>query len=149
MERSYEKYGWVIFLFLGILWFVVGFTQTSAAFKMEAVAEKNAQHVAGMSLNKLDASSPMAYVMICWLYGNLGLLKIGWSVFLIAVTLTGYRKGEKWAWYTLWLAPVQLVGAGIFNSVFFGDISEMFQWIPITTISLIGLLLPYRKFFPK
>ena len=149
MERKREKYGWVVFLCLGLLWFVVGFTQTSAAFKMEEVAEKNTQHVAGMSLSELDASSPMAYVMIRWLYGNLGLLKIGWSFFLIAVTLTGYRKGEKWAWYTLWLAPAQLIGAGVFNSVFFGDISEMLQWFPITTISLIGLLLPYRKFFPK
>ena len=149
MERKREKYGWVVFLFLGILWFVVGFTQASAAFKMEELTEKDAQHVAGMSLSELDASSPMAYVMIRWLYGNLGLLKIGWSFFLIAVTLTGYRKGEKWAWYTLWIAPVQLVGAGVFNSVFFGDFNEMLQWVPITTISLIVLFLPYRKFFPK
>ena len=149
MELKREKYGWVVFLCLGLLWLVVGLIQASAAFKMEELTEKDAQHVAGMSLSELDASSPMAYVMIRWLYGNLGLLKIGWSFFLIAVTLTGYRKGEKWAWYTLWIAPVQLVGAGIFNSVFFGDISEMYQWFPITTISLIGLLLPYRKFFPK
>ena len=149
MELKREKYGWVVFLCLGLLWLVVGLIQASAAFKMEELTEKDAQHVAGMSLSELDASSPMAYVMIRWLYGNLGLLKIGWSFFLIAVTLTGYRKGEKWAWYTLWIAPVQLVGAGVFNSVFFGDFNEMLQWVPITTISLIVLFLPYRKFFPK
>ena len=149
MERVYEKYGWGVFLFLGLLWLVVGLTQARVAFNMEALAEKDAQHVTGMSLSELDASSPKAYEMIRWLYGNLGMLKISWSFFLLAITLTGYRKGEKWAWYTLWLTPALLVGTGIFNSVFFNDISEMLQWIPITTISLIGLLLPYRKFFPK
>jgi len=146
MERKYEKYGWVVYLFLGLLWLVVGLTQV---FNMDALAEEDAQHITGMSLSELDASSPKAYEMIRWIYGNLGMLKTSWSFFLLAVTLTGYRKGEKWAWYTLWLAPTLLIGTGLFNSVFFGDFNEMFQWFPITTISLIGLLLPYRKFFPK
>jgi len=41
------------------------------------------------------------------------------------------------------------VGQGLFNSVFLGDFKEMLQWIPITTVSLLGLLLPYRKFFSR
>ena len=56
---------------------------------------------------------------------------------------------EKWAWYTLWLVPALLVGSGLFNAVFLGDVNEMLQWIPITTVSLLVLLLPYRKFFPR
>jgi hypothetical protein len=125
MERINEKYGWVVFLFLGLLWLVVGLTEV---FIVEALAEEETFRLTGMSL---------------------GLLKTSWSFFLLAVTLTGYRKGEKWAWYTLWLAPILLLSQGIFNSVFLGDFNEMLRWIPTTTISLLGLLLPFRKFFPR
>jgi hypothetical protein len=146
MERIFEKYGWVIYLALGILWLVVGLTQV---FNPDALLENEAQHVAGMSMNELEASSPEATRLAYFLIGAVGVLKTSWSIFLIAIAITAFRKGEKWAWYTMWLAPVTLVGQGVFNSVFFGDISEMIQWIPITTISLLGLFVPYRKFFPK
>jgi len=81
--------------------------------------------------------------------GTVGNLKTSWSFLVLVITLTAYRRGEKWAWYTMWLMPAILVTQGIFDSVFLGDISEMLKWIPITTISLLGLLLPYRKFFPR
>jgi len=79
----------------------------------------------------------------------MGLLKMSWSFLVLAITVTGYRRGEKWAWYTLWLVPILLVSSALFNVSFVGDVSQTLQWIPITSISLLGLLLPYRKFFPR
>jgi hypothetical protein len=144
MNRVFQKYGWVVYLFLGLLWVVVGLTQL---FNPEGLPD--AQHVTGMSLSELEASCPEATELVRFLYGALGMLKTSWSLLVLAITLTGYRRGEKWAWYTLWLVPAVLVGQGLFNSVFLGDFNEMLPWIPITTVSLLGLLLPYRKFFPK
>ena len=146
MERVYEKYAWAVFLFLGLLWVVVGFAQ---AFFPDELVKDDAQHVIDMSWSELKASSPAASDLVSWLYGGMGLLKMSWSLLVIAITLTGYRKGEKWAWYALCLVPILLVGNALFNAWFFGDVSEMLQWIPITTISLLGLFLPYRKFFPR
>jgi hypothetical protein len=146
MERAYEKYAWVVYLALGLLWLVVGLTQV---FNPDALLEDDAQHVIGMSLSELEASSPEANELVRSLYGAIGMLKTSWSLLVLAITLTGYRRGEKWAWYTLWLVPALLVGTGVFNAVFLADVSEMLQWIPITTVSLVGLLLPYRKFFPR
>jgi hypothetical protein len=144
MERGYVKYGWVVYLFLGLLWLVVGLTQ---AFNPWGLTD--AQHITGMSLRELEASYPEATELVRFLYGALGMLKTSWSFLVLAITLTGFRKGEKWAWFTMWLVPALLVGQGLFNSVFLGDFKEMLQWIPITTVSLLGLLLPYRKFFPR
>jgi hypothetical protein len=79
----------------------------------------------------------------------MGLLKISWTIFVIAITLTGYRKGEKWAWYIMWFVPVLLVSDALFSVIFIGDVSQTLQFIPITTLTLLGLLLPYRKFFPR
>ena len=146
MERVYEKYGWVIYIGLGVLWLVVGLSQL---FNPDSILENDAQLVTGMSLSELEASSPVATELVRWLYGAIGNLKTSWSFLVLAITLTGYRRGEKWAWYTLWLVPILLVSSGIFNSIFLGDVNNMLEWIPITSISLVGLLLPYRKFFPK
>ena len=146
MERVYEKYAWVVWLALGLLWLAVGLTQV---FNPDGLLENEAQYVAGMSLNELEASSPEANELVRFLYGAIGMLKTSWSFLVLAITLTGYRRGEKWAWYTLWLVPALLVGSGLFNAVFLGAVNEMLEWLPITTVSLVGLLLPYRKFFPK
>lgn len=141
-----EKYGWVVYLALGLLWLVVGLVQV---FNPEGMVDTEAQHVIGMSLNELEASFPEATKLVLYLFGAVGMLKISWSFLVLAITLTGYRRGEKWAWYTMWLVPALLVGQGIFNSIFLDDFKEMLQWIPITTLSLLGLFIPFRRFFPR
>lgn len=146
MERVYEKYAWIIFIGLGVLWVVVGFTQL---FFPDGLAETDSQVITGMSWNELKTLSPEATNMVRWLYGALGLLKMSWSFLVIAITITGYRKGEKWAWYTMWLVPILLLSSALYNASYVGDAYLMLESIPIMTITLIGLLLPYRKFFPK
>ena len=146
MERIYEKYGWLIFLALGLLWVVVGLSQI---FNPDVMIDTDVQHVTGMSLSELEASNPESIELVRFYMGIIGNLKTSWSFLVLAITLTGYRRGEKWAWYTLWLAPAILVSQGIIDSILLGDINEMLPWIPITSISLLGLLIPIRKFFPR
>ena len=144
--RVYEKYGWVLYLALGLLWLVVGFVQ---AFFPDGLLESEVQLVLDMSWIELKASSPVAAEFVRFTYGGMGLLKMSWSFLVLAITLTGYRKGEKWAWYTLWLVPILLVSIALFNAFWFGRVNESLEFIPITTLSILGLLLPYRMFFPK
>jgi len=146
MERAYEKYAWVLFLFLGLLWVVVGLVQV---FSPNELLRTDAQLITDMSWSELKASSPVATDLVRFHYGQMGLLKTSWSLLVLAITLTGYRRGEKWAWYTLWLVPALLVWNAFYNVYFLGDVNQMLHWIPVTTVSLLGLLLPYRKFFPR
>ena len=94
MERVYEKYAWMVFLALGLLWLVVGLY---SVFLPEGVFETDVQSVTNVPWSELKASSPVAADFVIFIYGLLGLLKISWSVFVLAITLTGYRRGEKWA----------------------------------------------------
>ena len=146
MVRIYEKYAWVILLAVGLLWLLVGFV---AVFSPEGIFEADAQAVTKMPWTDLKASSPVASNFVIFIYGQMGLLKISWSLFILAITLTGFRRGEKWAWYMMLLAPILLVSDAVFSVVFIGDINQVLSFIPITTITMIGLLLPYRVFFPK
>jgi hypothetical protein len=146
VERANEKYGWLMFLALGLLWLVVGIYQI---FLPRELLGDDIQLVLNLSLSNLEVSSPVAMDFVFWLYGSLGLLKVSWSFFVLAITLTGFRKGEKWAWYTLWLVPALLVTTGLFNTFYIGDVYQMLQWVPILSLTLVGLFLPYKKFFPK
>jgi hypothetical protein len=49
----------------------------------------------------------------------------------------------------MWFVPVLLVSDALFSVIFIGDVSQTLQFIPITTLTMLGLLLPYRKFFPR
>ena len=146
MAKVYEKYAWVILLLVGLLWLLVGFV---AVFSPEGIFEADAQAVTKMPWSELKASSPTAANFVIFIYGQMGLLKISWSLFILAITLTGFRRGEKWAWYMMLLAPILLVSDAVFSVVFIGDINQALQFVPITTITMVGLLLPYRIFFPK
>lgn len=43
----------------------------------------------------------------------LSLFEASLSVFMMVTAVTGYRKGERWAWYLLWLWLPVLVGETI------------------------------------
>jgi hypothetical protein len=72
MERAYVKYGWVVYLALGLLWLVVGLTQV---FDPEALLDDDALHITGLSLSELEVKSPEATELVYFLYGALGMLK--------------------------------------------------------------------------
>lgn len=146
MERVYEKYAWLIFIALGLLWLVVGVV---AVFDPEGIFETDAQSVTDVPWNELKASDPVAADFVIFVYGQMGLLKISWSFFVLVIALTGYRSAEKWAWYAMWSVPALLVFDAIFSVIYIDDVSQALQFIPITTITLLGLLLPYRRFFPR
>ena len=146
MVRLYEKYGWVIYLALGLLWLVVGLNQI---FTPDELINTDVQHITGMSLSELEASNPLSIELVRFYMAAVGNLKTSWSFFVLAITLTGYRKGEKWAWYAMGIAPAVLVCQAILDATFLGDVNQRLKWIPITSIAMFGLLLPYIKFFPK
>ena len=146
MQRVYEKYAWVILLAVGLLWLVVGLV---AVFQPEGIFEGDAQSVTNMPWSELKASSPIAANFVIFIYGQMGLLKISWSFFVLAITLTGYRKGEKWAWYIMWSVPALLVSDALFSSIFIGDISQTLSVHPDYDHNAAGAPPTLQKVLPK
>ena len=71
-----------------------------------------------------------------------GSVLLGMVVFGLAIILTGFRWGERWAWYALWYYPVFFV----LHIIAFGTF--VIDGI-LALICVLSLLVPYRKFFPK
>jgi hypothetical protein len=117
--KSYEKYAWVLLIIPELT--IVFFSLVGIAFP---------------GLEYLGTSSNEAQQ-----FAGIGFLGVG--IFSIGITLKPYRMWERWAWYVscyppiITVAAIALVGAPVP------------EYGPLLVLSLLGLVLPARRFFAK
>jgi hypothetical protein len=94
----------------------------------------------GLIVTVVPASSEPPYLRA------IGVASIGMGLFGLLVTTIAYRRRERWAWFALWYYPifwtVHLVGG-------LPPGKEHVHQIVFVVLSLAGLLLPVREFFPR
>ena len=79
---------------------------------------------------------------VIWIIRAWGITWIGFNILALVLIVGPYRRGERWAWYALWLMPLLLVGYFVLSPEL-----AMNLVLAILTAAL-GLLLPYRRYFP-
>ena len=79
------------------------------------------------------------------LFRSFGFASIGMGLFGIAVTLDSYRRCRPWAWFTLWYFPLFWIMHRVLHLPPSYDHVHQDLFIGL---SLAGLLLPVRDFFP-
>jgi len=121
LERAYEKYGWVILA-------------VSAVFGIVAAVMT--------TLPPLSWFTHPVIVTAYSLMGALGVTWVGFNLFALILTLIPFRKGERWAWFTLWMLPLLWLS----QFVLAPDLS---YYLVLAFISTVGLILPYRRFFSR
>jgi hypothetical protein len=76
----------------------------------------------------------------------IGVASIGMGLFGVLITTIAYRRHERWAWFALWYYPVfwtaHLVGG-------LPPGKDHIHQIVFIALSVAGLLLPVREFFPR
>ena len=80
------------------------------------------------------------------LYRADGLASIGLGLFGGLLALVPYRRVERWAWYALWFYPL-FWAAHLLGQLPPGN--DHIHQVVFIALSLIGLLLPVRAFFPS
>ena len=78
-----------------------------------------------------------------------GISGVGLAVFGMAVSLTGYRRGEKWARYVSWSMPIGILAAQLNVYALTRSVMVIYLAAVFTIVSVLALLLPYRQFFPR
>jgi hypothetical protein len=76
----------------------------------------------------------------------IGVATTGMGIFGVMITLTAYRRREKWTWFTLWYYPI------FWTIHLMGGLppgNDHIHQIAFIVISLLGLLLPVRQFFSR
>lgn len=146
-EKFYEKYAWVIFFVIGIM-VVAGGLPHAFGFNTDP---ELVHTISGQTIDELKVSNPMFFNLYNFYFSGGGLSDLGFAFFIIVISLTAYRLGQRWAWYAFWFVPVYFL-AWIVLSLTLPSASQSSLILPlilIIVLSLTGLLLSFRKFFPK
>jgi hypothetical protein len=81
---------------------------------------------------------------------DLALLGITWTAFgllAVIISVVPYRRGDRWAWYALWLVPITFGGAAIRMLL---DQYDAGFWVAgYTAVAIVGLLIPIRRLRAK
>ena len=144
-EKAYEKYAWVIPFIMG-LFFLVSMAATIFSPGILTGAENAVQTLTGTTFSQIAVSNPGIANYVYYLITILAIFSAGLGAFIMIVSATAYKKGEVWAWYLMWVVPVLFLldFANDYRVLRYVDVGS----IVIIAIMVIGLLLPYRKFFP-
>ena len=146
-EKFYEKYAWVILFVIGILIFFGGIPHMFGNNSDPELVEI----ISGKTIQELKSSTPLFFDLYNFYFSGGGLSDVGVGFFLIVVSMFAYRTGQKWAWYSYWFVPLFFIG-WLFLISPLPDLAQSMMFVPLILFvvsSLLGLLLPIRKFFPK
>ncbi len=136
--KTHERYAWVLLflssaLFLPTsLYFIVFFFVTPYV-------------TTPGDLSGFLAGNPHITTWIRGILRDSAIAQLGLAILGMSIAAVSYRRGERWAWYALWYLPAAWL-AYIASQVVLGN--SVFLPIALVIISLLGLLLPVRRFWP-
>lgn len=117
-EEGYERYGWMILSANAILGIFAAVLTTVPTFSM-------------LPSPHFQSTYPILLA--------LGTALVGFNLLALVVVLIPYKRYEPWAWFALWLLPLQWLSQFFF--------SPDLAYLALAALTLVGLLLPYRRFF--
>ncbi len=119
-ERVHERYAWVILAVDVAVGIVSALTTT---------------------LPPLSWFSDPLFTTEYSVMGAWGISWVGFEILALVIILIPFRRRERWAWWTLWLLP------GLWLCLFLLD-PNLIGLLLLALISLAGLILSFRRFFP-
>jgi len=144
-EKIYEKYAWIAFFVLGAI-FLVSAVPHALGFNTDPALVES---IGGMPTDDLKDSNPMFFDLYSYYFMGGGLSDIGFAFLITVISMTAYRRGEKWAWYAFWFVPAYFLGWVALGLTIESSSSTIPYLMVFVILSLVGLLLPFRKFFPS
>ena len=150
----YQNYAWtLLFVFwaLHLILSVRDFFPSLQDFCLACLpgAQTAIQSSTGMAWSQLATTNPRFANFLASSLVDDGISGVGLAVFGMVVSLTSFRKGEKWAWYVSWSMPIGILAAQINVYLLTGSLLVIILGVVFVLVSLLALFLPYRQFFPK
>lgn len=145
-EKFYQKYAWVIFIVIGGVVAASGLLH-AVGFNTDP---KLVQTISDRTIDELKLSDPKLFNLYDFYFSGGGLSDLGFSFFLILISLNAYKKGQRWAWYAFCFVPIYFLTwiAISFKLPVESRSSLLPPLAAIIISSLVGLFLPFRNFFP-
>ncbi len=103
----------------------------------------------GLTWSQLMSSDPRFANYLASVLADDGISGVGLAIFGMVVAYTGYRRGEKWAWYISWLNPIGILAAQLNLYMITGSLIALILASVFIFLCLTALFVPYKQFFPS
>jgi hypothetical protein len=154
-ETFFERHIWKVLLGVSLIigFFGVG-DMLGGAADLQNDETIMTHSLADMSWNELQAANPNAANLIDLKFRTDGAALFIIALLSTAIGLTGFRRGQRWAWVALWALPawLALTVFFIFNAVEhprYGTPVPVISGSVLFAVCATFLALSYRKFFRK
>jgi hypothetical protein len=109
-----RRHGWWGLLVVAIILAVFGFTDIASGAAADPAIPLG---LTAQTIEELEAESAAAYAVFDFYTRSNGWTLVILGALLATITLVPYRRGERWAWRTMWVLPVWSVGVAAFYVV--------------------------------
>ena len=152
--KAYEKYAWTLLFAFWALHLVLSVRDFFSSLQDFCIgclpgAQTAIQYSTGMSWSQLASTNPKLASFLTSVLVDDGISGVGLAIFGMIVSLTSFRRGEKWAWYVSWSMPIGILAAQLNVYLLTGSVMVIVLAAVFVLVSLLALFLPYRQFFPK
>ena len=106
----------------------------------------------GGSWADLASTAPPAARYMVLLFRMYGLFNLLFGLMAIAITVTAFRRGERWAWWTLLISNTIALGAAMTYDRTVHAIGpfELSEYIGLALVYLaLALTAPFRQHYPQ
>jgi len=146
-ENFFEQSAWVLFLVIGILEILFGAGDMIAGIENDPAILISAT---GRTPAELKAQDPLIYNAMDQQQKVIGQTLLMTGALVSVVSLTAFRRGARWAWFTFWLIPFSLAFVVVlsYNSRQPGEslAPPFYSGLLFTVLTIVWLALSYRKY---
>ncbi len=100
--------------------------------------------LAGRTWDQFALQDPEVADLVSRQLNVLGFLGGGFGLLAAVVAVLPFRRGERWAWYALWIFPIT-IGAVAARQLI-DQYPAGYYYAALTAGAVVGLLLPARRF---
>ena len=146
-ENFFESSAWVLFLVIGLLEILFGWGDMIAGIENDPAILIS---MIGRTPAALKAQDPVFYAAMDHQQKLIGQILWITGALISINSLTAFRRGERWAWFTFWLIPVSMALGAVssYNIRLPGEsLTPPFYSASLFAIlTMVWLALSYRKY---
>src|SRR2546430_13180811 len=143
--KAYEKYAWTLLFAFWAFHFVPSvrdFFPSLQDFGTACLpgAQTGIQTSTGMSWSQVASTNPRIASFLGSTLIDDGISGVGLAITGMVVSLTSFRRGEKWAWYVSWSMPIGILAAQLNVYLLTGSVMVIVLAAVFVLVSLFGSL---------
>jgi len=104
-KNFFERSAWVLFLVIGVLEILFGWGNMIAGVENDPAILVS---ITGRTPAELKAQDPVFYAAMHHQQKVIGQILWITGALISSISLTAFRHGARWAWFTFWLIPVSM-----------------------------------------